>query len=152
MDEIEKAGHIAQSLVTFVFSWIILLGAGVILSGKILAKHWPLNLTENDLFTINIVLFRLTAKGDQVALGLIVFALSLGGSVIFGGQPAYELFKSHSGLDIGQWNSICFIASLVSVAISTFLHFSFILLGGAAPVVTPKERSNQLKRLRHPRK
>src|SRR5688572_11292020 len=98
--DLQRGIDAAQALITFVFSWVILLGVSVIIAGKLVAKHFVLNLGPDDLFSINLVAFRIRAKGDEVSLGFVVFVIALVIVILGGGKQSYEIFKDRAGIDI----------------------------------------------------
>ena len=136
----------AQALLTFVFSWIVLLGIGVIVSGKLTAQHIVLGLGEDDLFSINLVAFRIRAKGDEVSLGFVLYFFCLVAVIVLGGPEAYTILKERAGLDIGHWNSICVIASFLSIISAALLRIMRPVLT-RAPIVTDSERTAIIKKL-----
>src|SRR6202035_1154143 len=91
-NDLQKAIDAAQSLITFIFSWVVLLGISVIIAGKLTAKYMALDIGGDDLFSINLIAFRIKAKGDEVSLGFVIFVLSLVFVILTGGRSSYEIF------------------------------------------------------------
>lgn len=135
-----------QRAILGVFSWILLMAVGVIISGKLLALRIPLRLKSDDLFSINLLLFKLRASGDEVSLGLATFILTLGPVVVLGGSAAYGFFREHTGLEIGQWNSLCAISSFFSIVVATAVWILASLIRGQ-PLISAEERAEQIKKL-----
>lgn len=137
----------AQRAFVAVFSWIFLIAASVIISGKLLAQRIPLNAGEGDLFSINLIVFRLRAKGSEVSLGFLIFILLLGSVAVVGGGDAYRYFEVRTGLSIGQWNSLCAIAAFFSVILSLVV-WSVGFAFRSPPLISPAERSDQIEALK----
>jgi hypothetical protein len=133
-----------KALLLAVFSWVILTATGVIVSGKLLARRIPLGVGSTDLFSINLVAFRIKATGDEVVLGLLLFGLALGSVVWFGGLKTYQFFRLQTGLDVGQWNSLCVVASFYATIVSTIIWVAAPLFG-AKPLINSKERDAQIR-------
>lgn len=133
-------------VVEAVFSWVILMPIAVIISGKLVAETTIRSSKEEDFFTINLMFFRIRAKGDEVMWGFAVFILVMGLTVGFGGPAAYDFFKLNTGLDIGHWNSLCVIAAFFSVIISLALWLAVPFLR-SSPVISAQDRNAQIKKL-----
>jgi hypothetical protein len=146
-DSVTTALDVSKEVLGFVFSWIVLLGIGVIVSGKLAGQHFILGFSDEDSFSINVVAFRIRARGDEVSLGFLFFFLCLGLVVIFGGADAYTYFKSHAGIDIGHWNSICVISSFLSIVVAVVLWIMRAMFG-YQPIVNGKERIKQIEQLK----
>jgi hypothetical protein len=115
ISEADAYSRQVQGLLAVLFSWIVLLGISVIISGKLVAQHIVLNFSDEDVFSINLIFFKVRARGDEVSLGFILFLLCFGIVLVFGGQGAYLYFKTQAGIDIGHWNSMCAISSLLCI-------------------------------------
>jgi hypothetical protein len=135
-----------KAVLAFILSWIGLTAISIIISGKLIARRIPLGFLEEDVFNINLIFFKLKSKGDEVSLGLIVFISNLGGWVIFGGPSAYEFFKIHAGIDVGQWNSLCIISSFASICIA-FVFFAISGWATGVPVIAARGRATMLERI-----
>ncbi|MBP2161782.1 MULTISPECIES: hypothetical protein [Asticcacaulis] len=138
----------AMEILYFIFSWIVLLTISVIISGKFAAKAFPVGFIGDDKIAINIVILKMKATGDEVALGFSIFILCLAASVIFGGGAAYEYFKIHSGIDVGQWNSLCVISSAACLTISIFAYLISKLLVPPR-VISGTERQEMIEKLKN---
>lgn len=136
-----------EKIIHFIFSWVVLLPVSVIIAGKLLGKYMVLGFSTEDRFVVNVYFFVIRAKGDEVTLGLTIFIIALSFVIFFGGPEAYEIFKLRAGLDIGQWNSMCVIASAFSLAGSVLVSICLARFG-PSPVVSTGEREKQLKKLR----
>jgi hypothetical protein len=103
----------------FIFSWIILLAIGVIVSGKLLAQKFKFEAGTGQLFRIPIKgILTIEATGAEVVLGFtfyLICVLLLGITFGAGLQP---WVKVHFGIDPGQFNALGFLSSLAAVAIS----------------------------------
>jgi hypothetical protein len=130
----------------FLFSWIVLAAIAIIISGKLIAKRVPLGFVEGDRFRINLVIFDMKARGDEVSLGFIVFIMSLSLCIVFGGKGAYLFFKAQSGIDIGQWSSLCAISSFLSIFCAVLIWTAALFVKGA-PVVDQGARQEMLDRV-----
>ncbi|HEX8901200.1 hypothetical protein [Vitreimonas sp.] len=143
---VELAG--VERLLAGLFSWVVLASVSIIISGKLVAARIKLGLKRNnDLFSIPTPFFQLHAKNEEVTLGLLFFVFSLGLVVSFGGRSAYEFFRQNAGLDIGQWNSLCAIASFLSVvtASACWVLGAFVR---SAPIIRNQERDEQIANLK----
>lgn len=142
----DSAISLVQDVLAALLSWIVLAAISIIVSGKLIAKRFPLGFDDEADFRIPLVIFRLRARGDEVSLGLIVFILTLALAVTVGGKEAYEFFRRQSGIDVGQWNSLCVIASFLSVFIALLIYMMAPLLRGQ-PVIKGADRAEAMQRL-----
>lgn len=133
-------------VVEVIFSWVILMPIAVIISGKLIAETTTHSSKQDDFFSINLLFFRIRAKGDEVMWGFAVFILVMGLTVVLGGPAAYDFFKFKTGLDIGHWNSLCVIAAFFSVVISLILWFAVPFLR-SSPVISAQDRNAQIEKL-----
>ncbi|NKL10370.1 hypothetical protein [Rhizobium leguminosarum] len=137
------------TIIGFIFSTIILLPISVIVSGKFISSRMNSNFfSEGDQFSINLVILRIKSTGDQVAWGFGMFIMTLLPVLILGGKDAYILFQSRSGIDIGQWPSLCTISGFLTVLIS-FIIWIIAPLFKSAPILDKKERDEQINKLLH---
>jgi hypothetical protein len=134
------------SLIATVFSTIVLTAVGVIISGKLMANRIPINLSDDDHFMINLYILKLRSTDDQVIWGFTMFIFGIGAVIIFGGHDAYEYFKLNSGVDLGQWKSLCAIASFLSIFVSSLIWAIAPFLKGT-PILNIKERDTQLAKI-----
>lgn len=140
VDQSTQYIEFVQEFVLAVFSWVILLAVGVIISGKLAARIVRLDFRDEDHFTINLRILRIRAAGDEVSLGLAMYVLSFGTCAIFGGSHIYEFFKNRTGLDIGQWNSLSASASFFCIVITVLLTIVFAIAGQSKPAVSKRDR------------
>jgi hypothetical protein len=138
----------ATGILHFIFSWIVLLTISIIISGKFAAKAFPMGFMGDDKFVIDVYMLKLKATGDEVTLGFSFFIVCLVACIFFGGVSAYEFFKLHSGIDIGQWNSLCVISSGACLLLSILMFFLSKLLRSPR-LVSEKEREELIKRLKN---
>ena len=143
--EAEAAINLVRDVLAFLLSWVVLAAIAIIVSGKLVAKRFPLGFDDDADFRIPLIIFHLRARGDEVSLGLILFILTLAFSIVAGGPAAYEFFKRQSGIDVGQWNSLCVIASFTSVMIALLIYMVAPLFRGQ-PIVDEAEREETLRR------
>jgi len=110
-------------VIRFIFSWVILLAIGVIVSGKLLSQRLKLRAGSGQLFRIPIKgVFRIEATGAEVVLGFTFYLLSV---LVLGatwGANLQPWVKSHYGIDPGQFDAIGFMSSLMSVAVSFIVY------------------------------
>jgi len=114
--------------VKFVFSWVILLAIGVIVSGKLLSQRLKLRTETGQLFRIPIKgVLTVQATGAEVVLGFTFYLLAvlLLGSTY--GSSLQPWVKSHYGIDPGQFNAVGFMSSLLSVAVSFVVYLFSII-------------------------
>lgn len=135
-----------QSVLAALLSWIFLAAISIIISGKLISKRLPIGIRDDSIFVINLKVFQIGAKGEEVSTGFIAFILSLSFCIIFGGADAYESFRAKSGVDIGHWNSLCVIASFLSLLLATTICILAPFLKGA-PVINAEDRRETLDRL-----
>jgi hypothetical protein len=103
-------------VVKFIFSWVILLPIAVIVSGKLLSARLKLSVSSEQIFKIAILrVLIIQATGAEVVLGLTGFIATLAFVGLFGGKPAYYLFRDRFGVDPGQFNSLCVLSSFALV-------------------------------------
>jgi hypothetical protein len=141
-----KAIEAVQALLSFLFSWIVLLGIGVIISGKLARQCISLGFADEAEFSINLGAFKIGAKGDEVSLGFILFFLALATVIIVGGDDAHLFLKNRAGLDVGQWNSVCVVASFISIVVAV-AAWLYSRLGTPPTIINQSERERQLERL-----
>lgn len=134
------------SVVGTVFSTAALTAIAVLFSGKLIARRIRINLPETDVFSLNLGILRIRAQGDEVACGFLMFILAVAATAAVGGEPAYLFFKSRSGIDLGQWSSLCAIAGLVSVIVSIAV-WAIAPLFRVRPLLSGEERSAQIAKI-----
>lgn len=135
-----------RTLITAIFSAVILTAIGVIISGKLLAQRIPLNIKCGDKFNINLIVIKLSAKDDEVSLGFIAFIFILSMTILFGGEQASNAFQHKAGIDIGHWPSLCAISAFISIILSMILW----IFGAFFPFtvfISDEDRKNQIDRL-----
>lgn len=137
-----------KEVLLFVFSGLFLTAVSVIVSGKFAAKVFPLGFLDTDEFNVNLIVIRLKAKGDEVSLGFCLFILSMVITVWCGGPAAYEVFRRQSGIDVGQWNSLCILASVLCL-FESILIYSLSRLLKPRPLVSNKERDEVIEKLKN---
>lgn len=142
-----EAIEFTQQILIFLLSWVVLTAAAIIISGKLMSRRILLGFADDDLFKINLIIFKLKAQGDEVSLGLIVFILNLFGFIMVGAPNVHAFIKTNAGVDIGQWNSLCAAASFTSIAIS-FLLFLIFGMAKGVPILADSSRSDMLKRVK----
>lgn len=137
---------IEQALAVF-FSWFVLAAISIIISGKLLGSRFALGFVNEDRFRIPLGIFDIRARGDQVSLGALTFIFSLTIWVCFGGAEAYSFFKRQSGLDIGQWNSLCAIAAVFTMFIALVIYIAAPFVA-RQPVITQSARDEVIDKLK----
>jgi hypothetical protein len=146
MQPSEPSIHLVQEALAVFFSWFILAAVAIIISGKLLAKRFSMGFVQEDKFRIPLLIFDIRARGDEVSLGLLAFLGSFAVWLIFGGKNAYEFFRDHAGIDIGQWNSLCVMASF-SALFLCLIMFIVAPLVGSQPVVSEEIRAEVISKL-----
>jgi hypothetical protein len=119
--EVQSAIDRLSQILGFIFSWIILLSIGVIVSGKFLAHVFPMRGMGNNYFRIPLFIFRLEAQNDEVVLGLSGFIITLLVVAPLGGANLYHFVVASLGIDPGQFNTLCFSSAVITVAWSISL-------------------------------
>jgi len=134
-----------ETIVRFIFSWIILMPISVIISGKLLAKPITLIVNSRQIFKISLGVLVIQSTDEEVILGFIGFIITLFITGVFGGINVYVFVKSHFGVDPGHFTSLCFFSSCLMVLWS-FILFSINRLGsmvmGKIPIKEVDERNN----------
>jgi hypothetical protein len=114
------------AVLEFVFSWMVLLAIGVIVTGKLLTQRFRPDVGAGQLFRIPLKgLFTIEATGPEVILGFtwyLICLLSLGTVV---GRDVQTWVKAHFGIDPGQFNALGFMSSLLSVTTSFIVYLLF---------------------------
>jgi hypothetical protein len=75
-----------------------------------------------------------------------MFILALIIVISFGGEDAYTIFRARAGIDIGHWNSMCVIASFMSLLIAVLVYL-FFKNTRPPPIISEQDRADQLKKL-----
>ena len=132
-----------QSIIAALLSWLVLAGISIIISGKLISLRLPIGIRDDSNFHIPLVIFTIRAKGEEVTSGFLSFILSLISCIFLGGRGAYNLFKDQAGVDIGQWNSLCVMASFLSLLVATLICIVVPFLRGA-PLISERDRSETL--------
>lgn len=133
-----------QSVIAALLSWLVLAGISIIISGKLISLRLPIGIRDDSNFHIPLVIFTIRAKGEEVTSGFLSFILSLVSCIFLGGKGAYSLFKDQAGVDIGQWNSLCVMASFLSLFVATLICI-FVPFMRGAPLISKKDRSETLR-------
>jgi hypothetical protein len=109
--------------ISFIFSWIILLAIGVIVSGKLLSQRLKLKTGAGQVFRIPVKgVLIIEANGAEVVLGFTFYLLSVFALGATSGVGLQSWVRVHYGIDPGQFNALGFISSLVSVAVSFVVY------------------------------
>jgi hypothetical protein len=111
-------------LFLFIFSWIVMLPMGVIISGIFLGSLMTAQASEGTIFKIPLFILNIEARRNQVVAGFYAFILTFTLVIIFGGAELYIYIKERSGIDPGHFNSLC-VASSVLAVIWTSIPFVF---------------------------
>jgi hypothetical protein len=123
---VDQALDILEKALTFIFSWLAILAIGIIASGKLLAQTFKLPgrlVQATDFFSVPIPkVLRFQAQNDEVILGFTGFIITLFSVGSIGGGNAYTFFKSHFGIDPGQFNSLCVFSGFITVMWSFLLY------------------------------
>lgn len=135
-----------EAAVTAILSWIILAAIAIIISGKLISKRVPIGIFDEAKFEIPLLIFHIEARGEEVTTGFVSFILSLFLCIFLGGNQAYLLFKEQAGVDIGQWNSLCVIASFLSLLVATIICIVAPFVKGS-PVIQQKDRAEVIRLL-----
>ena len=136
----------AEHALSVFFSWFVFAAVSIIISGKLLGSRFVMGFVQEDRFRVPLGIFDIRARGDQVSLGLLAFLASFAVWVCFGGEAAYHFFKRQAGLDLGQWNSLCVLASFSALLVS-FVIYVIAPFFGVQPVINSKTRSDLVNRL-----
>jgi hypothetical protein len=121
--------------VKFIFSWVILLPIGVIISGKMLTQRLKLQVGTGHLIRISVPkVLTVQATGAEVILGFTWYIICLLLLGITFGTMMHTFVVAHFGIDPGQFNALGFMSSLFAASIS----FVIFLLGGLR--VSPQQR------------
>lgn len=139
---------VLQTVLIFLFSWVVLLGISVIVTGKIAARHFSMGIDLSDEFKINIYIINIKARGDEVSLGFLIFSVFLFLTILIGGADAYAFFRSRSGIDIGHWNSLCMVASFLSLIFSACLIIYF-RVSSHGPIISPADRKELMEQIKN---
>jgi hypothetical protein len=135
------------TILKFLFSWIVLLPIGVIVSGKFLAQRFKLADEAPQELRIQlkgVVLVQST--NEEVILGFAAFIITLLLIGVSAGRVAYDYFLTHFGVDPGHFNSLCVLSSFSSVFWSCLVY----LVSGARTSPDPglrTEHTRLIKRL-----
>lgn len=111
-----------ETLIKFIFSWVILMPIALIVSGKFIAQPIPLKVNSKQLFKISLGMLVVEATDDEVIYGFTGFIITFLLVAIIGGKDAYALVKNNFGVDAGQFNSLCILSSF-STVLWSFLLF-----------------------------
>jgi hypothetical protein len=104
------------------FSWFFLMPIAVIISGILLSKPFNLQIETDQRFRIPVPrIFNLEANNGEVVLGFAGFIITLVILGVTGGEYIYIFFRSHFGIDPGQFNSLCILSSFITVLWSSIL-------------------------------
>lgn len=113
----------ATAVLSFIFSWVVLMPIAVIVSGKLLSKRVQLRVKSEQLFSINLLyILRIRAQDDEVILGFTGFIVILLLVGLVAGPQSYTVVKSNFGIDPGQFNSVCLMSSFLTVACTLMLY------------------------------
>lgn len=117
-----------ETLIKFIFSWVILMPVAVIVTGKLLSKPINYGADSKQLLKIPLRIFNVEASGGEVILGFACLFIVFLSVAMIGGADVHTVVKTKFGVDPGQFHSIVFFSSLLSVSISGALfiiHYVF---------------------------
>jgi hypothetical protein len=86
-------------LLSFIFSWILMLPIGVIISGIFLGALVPVRTAVGTRFVIPLLILKIEATGGEVVIGFYAYLLTFALVFVFGGADLYQYIKVHSSLD-----------------------------------------------------
>jgi hypothetical protein len=119
----DQAISVLTTIFKFVFSWIVLLPIGVIVSGKFLAQRFKLAGEAPQQLRIQLKgVVLVQSNNEEVILGFAAFIITLLLLGISAGRLAYDFFLTHFGVDPGQFNSLCVLSSFSSVLWSSLVY------------------------------
>jgi hypothetical protein len=132
----------------YIFSWAVLMPIAVIISGKLLALPFKVPVETDQRFVVPIPkILHLQANNGEVILGFAGFIITLVFIALAGGKPAYELFKSHFGIDPGHFNSLCILSSFLTVIWSVSLWLGNLVLSKRRKDPAAAERDELILKL-----
>jgi len=137
-----------SSAITFIFSWVILLPVGVIVTGKLLNQRLKIEVGTGQLFRIPVKgVLTIESTGAEVILGFAWYLITLLvlGAAIGGHVEAWV--KAQFGIQPGQFNALGFISSLGSVAISFIIYVITKTPVNPAQVIRRKRRDQIVDKL-----
>jgi len=114
--------EVVGSVLSFVFSWLVLMAVAVILSGKFLMKLLRFSTESKQLFRLSFKIFVLEASGGEVVLGLAGFLITLFLVACGWGHMVFDIVKNNFGIDTSQFNSVMFFSSLMTVLWSFLVY------------------------------
>ena len=144
MEETAKAVELVQPILTALLTWVFLAAISIIISGKLISQRLPIGIQDEATFVIPLLIFKIRARGEEVTTGFVAFILSLIVRIFLGGASAYTLFKEQAGVDIGQWNSLCVIASFLSLLVATVICIVVPFFKGT-PLINQQDRNETLR-------
>ncbi len=146
-NNLSAAGEQVTKLLTTVFSSIVLTALAIIISGKLLAVRIPLGFSKSDKFGVNLFVLNLKAIGDEASLGLLMFFASLTFvAVCFGAPQTSTYLSDRTGLNLGEWDALCFASSFFSVFCAAVFYAVFPLFS-SKPIISSTERDAQIASL-----
>ena len=138
---------VTQAL-SLIFSWIILLPIGVIVTGKFLSQPLKFEAGPGLQFRIPIKgVLAIESNGAEVILGFACYLVSLGllGAVF--GSSIQPWVKARYGIDPGQFNALGFASSIFSVAISSVVFLVARIPRNPNHAKLLQERNAQVERI-----
>jgi hypothetical protein len=144
----KTSAHLDQNAltaaITFVFSWVVLLPVGVIVTGKLLNQRMKIEAGAGQRLRIPVPgLFTIEANGAEVILGFAFYLVTL---LVFGaaiGSHVAAWVKEQFGIEPGQFNALGFVSSLGAVTIS-FIVFLLTKPWQTRAQVKSRTRRDQL--------
>jgi hypothetical protein len=115
-------------LLSFIFSWILMLPIGVIISGIFLGALVPVPTAVGTRFVIPLLILKIEATGGEVVIGFYAYLLTFSLVLVFGGTDLYQYIKVQSSLDPGHFNSLCAASAVLSALWTSVPFFASLAL------------------------
>lgn len=120
----DTAIALLEKVVKVIFSWVVLMPIGVIVSGHLLSQVFHLSQPNpKQFFRIPIPEFlEIRADGDSVILGFSGFLITFLILCTLAGRSIYAVVKTQFGIDPGHFNALCIFSSMATVLWSAVLY------------------------------
>lgn len=148
--DFEKGKALLEETVLLLFSWIIVLPIGVIVSGKLLSEAFSYKVDSDDIFVINLKVFNIKAEKSEVVTGFGLYMLIFLADLVFFSEFINQVIQKNAGLNISRWNSLCIFSALCAAAVSMMAFMVLVFIPRLLPsrkIITNREEIDIIARI-----
>ena len=130
------------------FSAVIIAIIAVIISGRFIARFIEFRSNRDDFFSLNLWIFQIAAHRAEIILGLTFFIIMLLLVGFIGGAALYEMVHVSFGVNLGQFNTLCFISALL-LLLGSFTVYIIMHLFAPDRLIDESEHEQVIRKIKN---